>query len=258
MSEWEPNSDLGTRIRDRINEQARRRANRGRDGTQHGIVWGAVICAIGIILLLDHLGVVSARQLWRFWPMLIVVAGIVNFTQRGKRPWGAFLIVVGTLFQLDSLAIIRFHWSDLWPLAIIAAGLMMIWGSIESRRLGAPVAADGQTGMNAAAIFGGIERRISVRDFRWGRASSVFGGMELDFHDADIDGNEAVLEVNCIFGGAEIRVPETWRVESRSQTLFGGYTDETRVAPTLDANAPPRKTLIITGTILFGGVEIKN
>ena len=254
MSQWDPSSDLEARIKERV----QRKLNRGRGGTEHGIVWGAVVSLIGIILLLDHLGIVSAHQLWRFWPMLIVVAGVVNFTQRGKRPWGAFLMVVGVLFQLDSLAIIRFHWADLWPLAIIAAGLMMIWGSIESRRLAPLAGADGQTGMNATAIFGGIERRISVRDFRWGRASSVFGGMELDFHDADIEGNEAVLEVNAIFGGAEIRVPETWRVESRSQTLFGGYTDETRVAPTLDANASPRKTLIITGTILFGGVEIKN
>lgn len=258
MSEWDPNPDLGARIRARVERRIQRKLNRRQVGTEHGIVWGAVISLIGIILLLDHLGVVSARQLWRFWPMLIVIAGVVNFTQRGKRPWGAFLMVVGALFQLDSLAIIRFHWSDLWPLAIIAAGLMMIWGSIESRRVAAPVTVDGQTAMNATAIFGGIERRISVRDFRWGRASSVFGGMELDFHNADIEGNEAVLEVNCIFGGAEIRVPETWRVESRSQTLFGGYTDETRLSPALDANAPPGKTLIITGTILFGGVEIKN
>ncbi len=112
--------------------------------------------------------------------------------------------------------------------------------------------------MNATAIFGGVERRITDRDFRSGRVSSVFGGMELDFHDANIEGDEAVLEVNAIFGGAEIRVPETWRVEARSQTLFGGYSDTTRVSPSLDANPVKRKTLIITGTILFGGVEVKN
>jgi len=113
--------------------------------------------------------------------------------------------------------------------------------------------------MNATAVFGGIERRISVRDFRGGRVSAVFGGIELDFRDADIDGNEAVLEVNAIFGGAEIRVPDNWKVEQRGQTLFGGYTDTTRLsAAAADANAPSKKTLLITGSILFGGVEVTN
>jgi predicted membrane protein len=256
MTEWDKDPGLEARIKGGI--EARARAGANCHPVQHGIIWGAVICLIGIVLLLDHLGLVSVDHLWRFWPLLIVIAGVVNVTQGGKRVWGALLLVVGLLFQLDSLGVIRFHWADLWPLAIIAAGLIMIWGSIESRRAGAGSSASGQAGMNATAIFGGVERRITARDFRSGRVTSVFGGTELDFHDADIEGDEAVLEVNAIFGGAEIRVPETWRVEARSQTLFGGYSDTTRVSPTLDANPPKRKTLIITGTILFGGVEVKN
>ena len=65
--------------------------------------------------------------------------------------------------------------------------------------------------------------------------------------------------VNAIFGGAEIRVPDTWRVEFRGQTLFGGYSDTTRQTVSGDPNASSvRKTLIITGTTLFGGVEVKN
>jgi predicted membrane protein len=239
------------------------------DSFQHGIIWGAVICAIGVILLLDHMGMVSADRLWRFWPLLIIFAGVVNLvSQAGRRVWGAVLIVVGTLFQLDSLGLIRFHWGDLWPLAIIAAGAMMIWGSIESRRVRdqvrESVSASGgdpstANAMNATAVFGGIERRINVRDFRGGRVSAFFGGIELDFRDADIEGEEAVLEVNAVFGGAEIRVPDHWKVEQRGQTLFGGYTDTTRVsAAAATANAPSKKTLLITGSILFGGVEVTN
>ena len=227
-------------------------------GAHHSIIWGAVICAIGVVLLLDHLGVISADRVWRFWPLLLVVAGVVNLTQCGKRAWGVALILAGTLFQLDSLGIIRFRWVDLWPLAIIFAGLMMMWGSIESRRLRTASSGDAQNTMNSNAIFGGVERRITARDFRGGRVSAVFGGVELDFRDADIEGDEAVLEVDAIFGGVEIRVPETWRVEARGQTLFGGYSDTSRVSVAGDANGPKRKTLIITGTALFGGVEIKN
>ncbi len=210
------------------------------------------------MLLLDHMGILSADRLWRLWPLLMIFAGVVNVvTKPGRRVWGALLIGAGTLFQLDSLGILRFRWADLWPLAIIAAGVMMIWGSIESRRVRAASASgDAPNAMNSTAVFGGVERRVTVRDFRGGRVSAVFGGVELDFRDADMEGEQAVLEVNAIFGGAEIRVPETWKVEQRGQTLFGGYTDTTRLSK--DANAPSAKTLLITGTTLFGGVEVTN
>jgi len=79
--------------------------------------------------------------------------------------------------------------------------------------------------MNAHAVFGGVERRITMQDFRFGRVSAVFGGVVLDFHDAGIDGDKAEIEVNAVFGGVEIRIPDTWRVEARNQTLFGGYED---------------------------------
>jgi predicted membrane protein len=260
MTDWDKDSlkssierDIHERIPDRFG-----RRNRSSRGSSHGMIWGAIICAFGIMLLLDHMGLVSADRLWRFWPTLIVVTGAGCLSQPGKRAWGIFLIVGGLLLQLDALDVLRFHWADLWPLAIIAAGMMMIWGSLQSRRVRAASPGGDQNATNVAAIFGGIERRISARDFRGGTVSAVFGGAELDFRDADMEGDEVVLEVNAVFGGAEIRVPENWRVEVRGQTLFGGYSDKTRDAASGDINAQKRKTLILTGTTLFGGVEVKN
>jgi hypothetical protein len=114
--------------------------------------------------------------------------------------------------------------------------------------------------LEAIAIFGGTERRIKSQSFRGGRATSIFGGVELDFRDANIDGDEATLDINCIFGGVEIRVPATWDVHSRSVPILGGYSDKTgpsSPAPQ-DPSGPKRKTLIVTGTVIFGGVEIGN
>ena len=254
--------EIHDRIRGRIRGQLRGRIRRNWDrsgGPFHGIIWGGVVCVVGIVLLLDHMGWISAGDLWRFWPMIVIVAGLINVMQPGKLFWGALLVVVGTLLQLDSLHIIRFRWAEVWPLAVIAAGLMMIWGSIESRRrrISAP---NGQDTMNATSVFGGVERRITAQDFRFGSVSAVFGGVELDFHGADIDGEEAVMEVNVIFGGVEIRVPDHWHVEARNQTLFGGYSDSTRGALNNSGAGPTssKKTLVITGQVLFGGIEVKN
>jgi hypothetical protein len=54
-----------------------------------------------------------------------------------------------------------------------------------------------------------------------------------------------------------MRVPETWYVAARGQGVFGGFSDSTRYAPPADPEKA-RKTLVVLGTALFGGVEIRN
>jgi predicted membrane protein len=256
-------------IRDRIHDEIRdrrqqlkdlRRNQRGarRNDPAHGAIVGAIVCLVGVLFLLDHLGVIKVDHFWRFWPLIPMGVGVAHLTEPGRRQWGAIVLLVGTLFLLSNLDILRLDWSQLWPIVIILVGGSMIWNSIsgQRRRGGSP---DSAATMNAHAVFSGIERRITAKDFRFGRVSAIFGGVELDFREADIEGDTAELEVNAIFGGAEIRVPDNWRVESQSQIFFGGLSDSTRNAKRPDdAPSTGNKTLIVSGTVTFGGVEVKN
>jgi predicted membrane protein len=232
-----------------------------------GFTWGAIIVLVGVAILLQHLGIISFDLVARFWPLIIVLFGVMNLTTHSGRFFGLLLILAGTVLQLNRLGITHFSFADLWPLALIAVGLLLMWGSLETRgfmRAKAKVQdfRDQVTGasvpltmLNAVAVFGGCERRVAGQNFQGGRATAVFGGIELDFRDADMEG-EAILEVNCVFGGVEIRVPETWHVHSRNLPVFGGYEDKTR-HPNNPAVGSP-KTLIVTGMVVFGGIEIKN
>jgi predicted membrane protein len=259
-------SDIRDRLqekRDRMDEKFRRRAARRQNDRGEGVIWGAVICVVGIVLLLDHLGYIFVDHLWRFWPLIPMGIGAAHMAEPGKRVWGGFVVLVGALFLLDSLGVMHFRWDQLWPLAIIGVGGLMIWNSLETQRRRRSSAtttstSNSESAMNAHAIFGGIERRITVQDFKFGRVSAVFGGVELDFHEAEMEGDTAELEVNAIFGGAELRVPEHWRVEAQNQTIFGGFSDSTRFGKSLEGDNPVRKTLIISGSTMFGGIEVKN
>jgi len=229
-----------------------------RESFTGGVVWGTVLCGVGLIILLDHMGIVNAGRLWNFWPLIIVVAGVVNVVQAGRRPWGAFLIFLGIILQLDQLGIAHFHWGDLWPIALIGAGLMMIWGTIEARKAGLPPDADTRNALNELAVFGSVERSLNTKQFRGGRIMAVFGGVELDLRQADMETDEIVLVINALFGGVEVRVPETWAVSSHGTGIFGGYVDGTRFTGVEDLTKPKAKVLLLQGMAVFGGVEIKN
>lgn len=158
----------------------------------------------------------------------------------------------------------------MWPLILIAAGIAMIWSRFEMPKFPTPPVDAGVAGMgtvsgtsgyetlNEYALFGGIERRMHTNSFRGGSVVSVFGGVEVDFLSADIEGQEAVIYVEAIFGGIELRVPERWKVVFQGQSIFGGYSDETRPPLADTPGSAPRKTLILRGKAVFGGINVKN
>ena len=231
----------------------------GRGKARSGLFWGAFMILGGVVLLLDHMGLIAVERLWRFWPLLMVCAGIANCISSERRIWGIFLIAAGVLFQLNELGIAHFHWGDIWPLLLIASGLMVMWGSFEARRAGSTAeCGDPKNSLNELAVFGGIEKRVTSQNFQGGNVTAIFGGIELDLRQAAMEAEQAVMEVNSIFGGCEIRVPESWSVVSHGQGFFGGYSDGTRTSGTEDLTNPKRKILIVKGAAIFGGVELKN
>ena len=228
---------------------------------QGGVISGAIIVLIGAAFLLDNMGIISIGHLFHFWPLLLIVGGLVSIATPQGRVKGVVLIIVGTVFQLDALGIEHFRWGQLWPLALIGAGLAVMWTTLEGHRMGGGNPGDPRNTLNEFAVFGGIERRITSQDFKGGSVTAIFGGVELDLRDVNIAGEQAELIVNASFGGCELRVPESWEVVTHGQGIFGGYVDSTRPPQNYAQNAltaAPRKMLMLRGIALFGGVEIKN
>ena len=265
-NKFEPNKfsdDLHDRIHRDIHDSVKtgaenqgKRCGRGKSG----LFWGAFLVLGGVALLLDHMGIISVDRLWRFWPLLLVCAGIPNVMSRERRLWGILLITAGVMFQLNELGIGHFRWNDMWPILLIAAGLMLMWGAVEARKnpSSPPSGGDPRTTLNEVAIFGGIERRVTSQDFQGGHINAVFGGVEIDLTDASMQVEEASLEINAIFGGVELRVPETWQVAFRGTPIFGGIADKTLRRGSVQPTVLPTRVLVLTGAVIFGGVEIKN
>jgi len=258
--------DLKARIHADIRTRmAKRSGVFGAGGTRKGVLPGVILVAIGSIILLDHMGIISSDRLWRFWPVILIVFGAVKFFQECNRAFGAVLMVIGGIFLSSNLGLTRLNWDDLWPLVLIAAGVGLIWSRFElpnlARRVGpggGPAGPGGPSMINEYAMFGGVERRINVNNFSGGTATAIFGGVELDFHAADIEGEEAVVYLEAIFGGIDIAVPERWIVVYEGHSIFGGYSDETRPPLPEVPGAAPKKRLVLRGRAVFGGINVKN
>ena len=102
------------------------------------------------------------------------------------------------------------------------------------------------------AVFGGVERRGRWRIRAKSQVTAVFGGVDLDLREADFDAPVVELNVQTCFGGVDIKVPAGINVRNETVNIFGG-TDVKNLGEPVEG-AP---TLVIKGTVFFGGVDVK-
>jgi predicted membrane protein len=229
------------------------------------------------------MGLIDVDAILRFWPVLLIAFGafrIVESRDDFAQSAGIFWVVVGGFFLLGTLGILRVALHQLWPVFLIGVGALMLWRSKLSRRERANLAeksvADSAAGaagftateppadtastnntsplFSATAILGGVERRINSQDFRGGEAAAILGGCHIDLRSASIVApNTPVIKVFALFGGIEIRVPDDWTVVSEVEAILGGYDDKKTWPPKIET-----KRLIIRGSVIMGGIEVKN
>jgi predicted membrane protein len=255
----------------------------GDAGIRHNgprLVLGLVVIAIGALFTLDKLGYVNAGEFWEYWPVILIAVGLGRMIQpRGThgRGFGVVLIVIGLWFLLSNLDVIDYRVWDFWPVLLVLLGISIVWRAItrpsweghsrpvneavsEDVRAGSPPAAgpaervsDDTSVVNGFAFLGVVRRKSVSQAFRGGELTAVMGGIELDVRGASIQGGQATLDTFAFWGGIEIKVPQDWTVVVQGTPILGGFSDKTT-----RLGGDGSKLLVIKGTALMGGVEIKN
>lgn len=215
---------------------------------------GLVLVALGIVLLLDRLGVASAGQLiGALWPLVIVAAGVLQMAVSRRAHLGAAItIVVGLVLLAATLNLLSASvWQFFWPVVLIAVGLLFLAGMVTRGIRGQQQQRDDVA--HAFSVFGGQKVVSESQQFRGASLTSFFGGVTLDLRQANLAPEGADVDVMTAFGGAGIVVPEGWRVSLSGIPIFGGFDDKTS-GPSPQGSPELR----VRGTALFGGVEVKN
>jgi len=225
-----------------------------RDQIRHGLFWGGALVLFGILFLLQHLGHLGDYRAISFWPVLLIIAGVLNLLSRGKRACGLLLTGIGVLALMGSLHVLSLSWSLVWPVALIAVGVFVVLGVFRARHQ-KTINLDSSGTLLGTAVMGSKEDRIDSQEFEGGEVTAVMGSQEIDLSQAEIKGEEAVLKATAVMGSVEIRAAAHWRVVVRGSPVLGGIEDRTR-EPLQGVEEP--KTLVIDATAVLGSVEIRN
>jgi predicted membrane protein len=191
--------------------------------------------------------------------MLLIAIGVINLMNRDNWVPGVILISIGSFFILPRLFFLPDNFTHLfWPLILITAGVVILVKRLPGRRgwtqAGRANAMD-EGYVRQDNIFSGSKRRISSQAFKGGQINCVFGGAEIDLTQSKLAEGIYDLEVNAIFGGVTVIVPSDWKIELKVTSILGGFTDKRAY---IKENPDPSKVLVIRGSAIFGGGEIKS
>jgi len=249
----------------------------GRYHSGSGTIWtGIFLLVIGGAALLKAM--LFPIPSWVFtWQMLLVALGFFLGIRHGFRGAAWFiLMLVGGVFLINEFFPEITLRQYLWPAALIILGLFFILKprryqrylkeyadqkadeKIESPltqdKKGPTGATSGEDYIDTTSIFGGVKKNIISKDFKGGDITNIMGGSEIDLTQADINGT-VTIDLTQIFGGTKLIVPANWQVKAQMAAIFGGVEDKRSLQNT---SLDPNKLLILDGTSIFGGIEIRS
>lgn len=193
-------------------------------------VWGLVLIVIGLLFLLEHVGLWDFRELFRnYWPVLLILWGVYILFRRREGP----------------------SWTHAENANIPFAG---------------PVRGDtSQELLDTTNVFGEVEVSVSSKNFKGGSVSTVFGDILIDCAAASVADGENTLSVHGVFGRARIQLPKETAFAVSANTLFGSVVikDDKRsgFAPSVVYETPGFQTsgrkLRLRCSQVFGDIEVR-
>ena len=256
-----------------------------------GRIWaGLFLLLVGGVLLLDQLGFPLPDWLFSWHILLIAIGLFIGFRSHFRNFAWLILIMIGGAYTIQdyyhNIQLERF----ILPGVLILVGFAFITGrgqhhrwqrrwhedwdnkredwekNWDKKRWKYGMSGNVATGfsttreayssedfIDSTSIFGGVHKKIVSKTFKCGDIVTIMGGTEIDLTQADFTGMIR-LDVTQIMGGTKIIVPSHWEVRSEVNAIFAGFEDKRQQPAVVNLE----KILIIDGTSIFGGIELKN
>lgn len=221
------------------------------------IMWGVVLVALGVLAGLHVMEIIDLKNLFEgWWTLFILVPSFVGLIADRDKIWSVIGLFAGTTLLLACQDIIpdKAVLGLIIPFVIVIFGFKLIFKDMfnkKARNAKLRLAQDGAKPLQYTSTFSGQTVNYSGDVFRAAQLNAIFGGLTLDLSNALVaDG--AVIDVCSAFGGIDIVLPPDVNVSIGTTSVFGGVSDKRK---TKTETGPA--TVYITGSCIFGGVDIK-
>ena len=102
-----------------------------RDGE---ILVGLAILGFGAALLFSNLGIIQMRDITRFWPLILIAAGVMRLTRAkfaSARGFAIFLMAAGVIMLFGNFGLVKMSWNLFWPAILIMIGLQHLLSNFD-------------------------------------------------------------------------------------------------------------------------------
>lgn len=230
----------------------------------HKVLFGLLLICGGAWALMSNLNITPNIDFEAIWPYALIVIGILLGLKTRFTTIAPYILMAIGLFH----AIPEFNLpignrtvsssSLALPSIIITIGMLFIFKPRRNiycdRQRNFSTISDNSIEIDV--VFGGRKEIITSKNFEGGHVTATFGGAELNLLQAGSTGENIVLDVRATFGGCEIIIPAHWEVRNEIVPVFGSVEDK-RIMRIKDTDTP-KTTLVLKGSCVFGGVEIKS
>jgi len=191
------------------------------------LFWGLVLVTLGVLFLLDNLGVADFGQLVHdYWPLILILWGISILTKKRSN------------VQEPPLA-----------------------GAVGQGTIASELSQDL---VHQSNVFGDLFASILSQNFKGGSISTVFGDCDIDLSKAVFAEGEHILRIHSVFGDSTIILPKDAAVALETSTVFGqivamgqrkdGFSPDLKSSST-DYGTAPRRLRIVASKV-FGDIKI--
>jgi lia operon protein LiaF len=188
------------------------------------LFWGVALVTIGVLILLDNLGVADfGDMVGTYWPLLVILWGVSILAGRRSKS-------TTSPPQMDAT-----HST-----------------TTESELL------------HESNVFGNVSATVTSQNFKGGSLSTIFGDCNLDLTGASIAEGDHEIRIHSVFGNSLVSLPKDAAASISSSVILGdmtilgvkraGISSELQtVTPAYDTSTRRMKIFI---TKVFGNVRV--
>jgi len=216
------------------------------------ILWGICFIIVGVIVLLNSLGVADINIFFKgWWTLFIIIPSFIGLIKDEDKIWSIFFLCLGVALLLVARGIIDMAIiaKCIFPAILIIIGINIIFKDRINLKVNEKVKELNKKDADEYyATFSGQKLDFADQAFKGAKLNAIFGGIDLDLRNAEIK-QDTVIEVCSVFGGVDIKVPKNVAIKVVSNSIFGGVSNKVK---TKDA----KTTIYVKAMCLFGGCDI--